>query len=112
MFRRDQMLYNEANMQTEINGNNNTVENDMNIDINMNGAAPMQMQMQNAGGCTEGVRERCVHRTFIHEVPHVCPIHTRVINHHVYRHTYRPAYSCSEENVVSNVQCGSCSQFN
>ncbi len=42
---------------------------------------------------------------------HVCPIHTRVINHHVYRHTYRPAYTCSEENVVSNVQCGSCCQF-
>ncbi len=71
MFRREQMLYNEANMQTEINGNNNTVENDMNIDINMNGGA-----MQNAGGCNqnpvnEGVRERCVHRTFVHEVPQV-----------------------------------------
>lgn len=72
MFRREQMLYNEANMQTEINGNNNTVENDMNIDINMNGGAAMP----NAGGCcqnpiNEGVRERCVHRTFVHEVPQV-----------------------------------------
>lgn len=112
MFRHDQMLYNEANMQTEINGNNNTVENDMNIDINMNGGTSQQNVM---GGCqqpiNEGVRERCVHRTFVHEVPHVCPIHTRVVNHHVYRHTYRPAYTCSEENVVSNVQCGSCCQF-
>ena len=34
---------------------------------------------------------------------HVCPIHTRVINHHVYRHTYRPAYTCSEENVKEKV---------
>ena len=42
---------------------------------------------------------------------HVCPIHTRIINHHVYKHTYRPQYSCSEENTVSNVQCGSCCQF-
>ena len=42
---------------------------------------------------------------------HVCPIHTRIINHHVYKHTYRPQYTCSEENTVSNVQCGSCCQF-
>ena len=56
-------------------------------------------------------RERCIHRTIMHEVPHVCPIKTRIINHHVYRHTYRPEYSCCEENVVSNIQCGSCSQF-
>ena len=72
MFRHDQTLYNEANMQTEINGNNNTVENDMNIDINMNGGASQQNVM---GGCqqpiNEGVRERCVHRTFVHEVPQV-----------------------------------------
>lgn len=72
MFRHDQMLYNEANMQTEINGNNNTVENDMNIDINMNGGA----MQQSSTGCpqqpiNEGVRERCVHRTFVHEVPQV-----------------------------------------
>ena len=43
MFRHDQTLYNEANMQTEINGNNNTVENDMNIDINMNSGTAMQI---------------------------------------------------------------------
>lgn len=42
---------------------------------------------------------------------HVCPIRTRIINHHVYKHTYRPEYSCCEENTVSNVQCGSCNQF-
>lgn len=42
---------------------------------------------------------------------HVCPIHTRIINHHVYKHTYRPEYTCSEENTVSNIQCGSCCQF-
>ena len=58
-----------------------------------------------------GVQERVINRTFVHEVPHTCPIHTRIINHHVYKHTYRPVYTCSEENVCSNVQCGSCSQF-
>ena len=53
----------------------------------------------------------CSTKDFVHEVPHVCPIHTRIINHHVFKHTYRPAYTCSEENVCTNVQCGSCCQF-
>ncbi|MEG0995006.1 MAG: hypothetical protein RR359_02690 [Bacilli bacterium] len=57
------------------------------------------------------IQERCVHRTFVHEVPHVCPIRTRVINHHKYVHTYKPEYTCCEENVVENVNCGSCNQF-
>ena len=59
----------------------------------------------------ETPRERCVYRNIYHEVPHVCPINTKVINNHIYRHTYQPRYTCSEENVVSNVQCGSCCQF-
>ena len=42
---------------------------------------------------------------------HVCPINTKIINNHIYRHTYQPRYTCSEENVVSNVQCGSCCNF-
>ena len=67
--------------------------------------------MDMASPTCEAPRERCIHRTFVHEVPHVCPIRTRIINHHVYRHTYRPEYSCCEENVVSNVQCGSCCDF-
>lgn len=94
-------------------GNNNVVDNDMNVDINMMGY--QNMPQQQAGCCSnpvnEAVQEKCIHRTIVHEVPHVCPIHTRIINHHVYKHTYRPAYSCSEENIVSNVQVGSCCQF-
>ena len=94
------------NMNSEINGNNNYVNQDMEVDINMNNN-PNNFIPQN----TEGVQERVINRTFVHEVPHVCPIHTRIINHHVYKHTYRPCYTCSEENVCSNVQCGSCCQF-
>ena len=87
-----------------VTGNNNVVDNDMNIDINMvNNGYPSPIK--------EAVQEKCIHRTFVHEVPHVCPIHTRIINHHVFKHTYRPAYTCSEENVCSNVQCGSCCNF-
>ena len=56
-------------------------------------------------------RERVVNRTFVHEVPHICPINTRIINNHIYRHTYQPRYTCCEENVVTNEQCGSCCNF-
>ena len=120
------MLFREPNVNFESNlvGSNNVIEKEMNIDINM---APMHTHhkhhmsnhhhhmkghchnMMNA--CQEMPRERCIQRTFVHEVPHVCPIHTRVINHHVYKHTYRPVYTCNEENVISNVQCGSCNDF-
>lgn len=104
---------NNFDFDSTVKGNHNTVDNDMNIDINMN--SNMGANMKNfAGmnmGCCEGVQEKCIHKTIVHEVPHICPIHTRIINHHVFKHTYRPQYTCSEENVVSNVQCGSCSQF-
>ena len=36
---------------------------------------------------------------------------TRIINNHIFRHTYQPRYTCCEENVVTNQQCGSCCQF-
>ena len=42
---------------------------------------------------------------------HVCPIHTHVINRHIYKHTYTPQYTCSEENQVINNDCGSCCNF-
>ena len=91
-----------------INGSNNTIDNNVDINMMYNG------NMMNGGGVSpvnEGVQERVVERTIVHEVPHVCPIHTRIINHHVYKHTYSPQYTCSEENTVSNVQCGSCCNF-
>lgn len=91
-----------------INGSNNTIDN--NVDINMMYNGNM-MNGISANPINEGVQERVVERTFVHEVPHVCPIHTRIINHHVYKHTYSPQYTCSEENTVSNVQCGSCCNF-
>ena len=100
-------LFQNMNMESNINGDNNIINNDMEVDVNMmNQQAPVTASSMN-----EGVQERVINRTFVHEVPHVCPIHTRIVNHHVYKHTYRPVYTCSEENVCSNVQCGSCCQF-
>lgn len=56
-------------------------------------------------------KENCVHRTVVHEVPHVCPINTKIVTHHVYRHTYSPCYTCCEENDVCNIQEGNCNCF-
>lgn len=108
MFRRA----NQFEMNSNFVGDNNIVQNEMNVDIDM-GSNNNNVQMSSNTCCPikEAMQERCVHRTIYHEVPHVCPIRTRVINHHVYRHTYRPEYSCCEENTVSNVQCGSCCNF-
>ena len=63
------------------------------------------------GQVIEPTITKCVEKEFFHEVPHVCPIHTHVINRHVYKHTYSPQFTCSEENQVVNLDCGKCSQF-
>ena len=46
--------------------------------------------------------EKCIQKDYIHEIMHVCPIHTRVVNNHIYKHTYVPEYTCSEENICTN----------
>ena len=104
-------FYQDVNVDSTITGNNNTIQNDMDVDVTMMPNNGMMNQVNFQQQMNEGVQERVINRTFVHEVPHVCPIHTRIINHHVYKHTYRPVYTCSEENVCSNVQCGSCCQF-
>ncbi len=73
-------------------------------------------RMQPACGCNEPIVEpainNCVEREFCHEVKHVCPIHTHVVNKHIYNHTYTPQYTCSEENQIINNDPGCCNQFN
>ena len=108
----DQGIKQDFGFDNSIVGNNNVINNDMNVDVDMTGYNNTMMSQQNMMGNTnEAVQQRVINRTFVHEVPHTCPIHTRIINHHVYKHTYRPVYTCSEENTVSNIQCGSCCQF-
>lgn len=70
---------------------------------------------QNECGCDPIVEqpiERCVERNICHKVQHICPIHTRIINNHIYEHTYTPEYTCSEENTVTNIDPGSCCNQN
>lgn len=55
-------------------------------------------------------QERIIHREIMHEVPHVCPVNTRIVNHHIYKHTFSPCYTCCEENEVCNITepCNPC----
>jgi len=107
----EQGINQDFGFENSIMGNNNVINNDMNVDVDMMGYNNQQMQPNMMGNMNKGVQQRVINRTYVHEVPHTCPIHTRIINHHVYKHTYRPVYTCSEENTVSNIQCGSCCQF-
>ena len=94
---------------------------DMDIDyMNTNNNAmsmPMAMdpEMSIPGGTQapiiEPMQQRVINRTIVHEVPHICPLQTKIVNHHVFKHTYQPSYSCCEENVCSEIQCGSCCNF-
>ena len=77
------------------------------INVNMN----EQYDFKEKGGelnmcCApieECPQERVCHRYINYEVPHIIPCHTRIINHHIYRHTFTPCYTCCEENVCENV---------
>lgn len=47
--------------------------------------------------------ERVCHREINHEVKHIKPVHTRIVNHHIYHHTFTPCFTCSEEDEICNV---------
>jgi hypothetical protein len=51
----------------------------------------------------EAPRERVCHRYFCYDVPHIVPCNTRIINHHIYKHSYVPQYTCCEENECCNI---------
>ena len=95
-----------------------TMEMDMNkdmykySDMGMNyGYAPMQLEGVTCPVVYECPIERVCHREICHHVPHVCPINTRVVNHHIYRHTYTPQYTCCEENEKCDVYEGNCCNY-
>lgn len=66
-------------------------------------------------GCNQPIIEpvinKCMEKQYCHEVQHVCPIHTHVINKHIYNHVYTPQYTISEENQIINNDNGSCCGF-
>lgn len=68
--------------------------------------------MPNNNCCENAVyeypEERVCHRYFNYEVPHIKKCNTRIINHHIYHHTFIPCYTCCEENVCQNVFDNGC----
>lgn len=79
----------------------------MDMDVNMNMGDPTNMNTTLPGMVCPPIyecpKETVCHRYICHQVPHITPCNTRIINHHIYKHTYTPEYSCCEENVISNV---------
>ena len=108
-FRQNGFGYGE-NIDININNTNTNTNQNVNMNMNENFDGGYDMGMV-TGPVMEPGRERVVQRNIVHEVKHVCPINTRIINNHIFRHTYQPRYTCCEENVVTNQQCGSCCQF-
>jgi len=86
----------------------NKTDMPMDMGMNMGTCCPNEMMGEAIPGVVcppvyECPRETVCHRYICHEVPHIMPCNTRIINHHIYRHTYTPTYSCCEENEVQNV---------
>lgn len=52
--------------------------------------------------------EKVCHRYICYEVPHIKPCNTRIVNHHIYKHTFTPCNTTCEENVVENVYERNC----
>ena len=105
------------NIDININNSNFNDNDNMNMNTyNDSGFMMSNTQTMNTGTIQgpiiEPGRERVIQRNIIHEVKHVCPMNTKIINNHIFRHTYQPHYTCCEENTVTNVQCGSCCNFN
>ena len=104
----------DRNVDVNTNFFADEMTNNIDVDVDVNTMGNMNTTVDNncqTRPIVEPMRERCVNRTIVHPVQHICPIRTRIINHHIYKHTYRPEYSCCEENVVSNIDQGSCCNF-
>ena len=90
--------YNETNYDGGVNLNSCACD--------MNYIEPQTMMM--CPPIHECPQERVCHRYICYEVPHIMPCNTRVVNHHIYKHTYTPCYTTCEENVVSNIHERNC----
>lgn len=95
----------EYNQETSFEGTMGMGMNTSSCDM---GAMHMQEQSMVCPPIHECPQERVCHRYICYEVPHIMPCNTRIINHHVYRHTYTPCFTSCEENVVSNVYDRKC----
>ena len=91
--------------------NNKTFDND---NVTYNYQQSMSYSDSNMGGCQcnpcetvcppicECPQNKVCHRVMNYTVPHLIPINTTVVNHHVYNHTYTPVFSTSYVDEVEN----------
>lgn len=83
--------------------NSRCIDNDVDYDyMNMNQGCSCPM----GNPCPpiyECPMTRVCERVIMHDVPHVMPITTKIINRHVYRHTYTPVFSCEECDTCENI---------
>lgn len=77
-------------------------ENDFNYMnmMNQGEACPMENTCPPIYECP---RTQVCERVIVHNVPHLMPVNTKIINRHVYRHTFTPVYSCEECDTCENV---------
>ena len=82
-------MFQDRCYERDVDINNNfyadNMTNNMETEFNMNQNSNMDMNMNTSGNTpiVEPMQEKCIHRTIMHEVAHVCPIRTKIINHHV-----------------------------
>ena len=82
------------------NMGNMPMDNDSNGNLSMDGVMCPPV--------CECPQERCCKRDIHHCVEHIVPINTRIINNHIYHHVYKPMYTCSEENICTEVRDNNC----
>ena len=81
------------------------------MDMNMGMDTDMMNNNGMCGCACPPVYECPQERVIVHEAPHVMPIHTKIINHHVYKHSYTPCYTMSECDTCENVYDPCCKNF-
>ena len=71
MFDQGMSNMSSFDFDSSVVGNNNVVDNDMNVDINMMNYANDQYSQEGYMGSpiSEAVQEKCIHKTIVHEVP-------------------------------------------
>ena len=94
--------FNEMSFDGEMDVSKKSVIYGDNKDFEM---SPSSMVCPSVQECPQ---ERVCHRYICYDVPHIIPCNTKIINHHIYRHTYTPCFTCSEENVCENIYSPKC----
>lgn len=112
MFKKERCCGDSASMNATASFDGAMSQMDMNMDMGymgcMPGCCPNPCMSTMCPPIYECPQEKVCHRTINYEVPHMIPCHTRMINHHVYHHSYTPCYSYSEEDEYTNVYGNRC----